>query len=55
MEIACEVGQEDNTVQTNAMINSGATTCFINDEFCKKKGFILVQKKKPIMVEVIGS
>ena len=53
MEIACEVGQGDNTVQTNAMIDSGATSCFIDNAFCENMGFNLVQKRKPITVEVI--
>ena len=53
MEITCEVGQGDNTVQTNAMIDSGATSCFIDNAFCGNMGFELIQKRKPITVEVI--
>src|SRR6201992_2419772 len=53
MEVACKVGQVDNTVQTKAIINSGATSCFIDIQFCRNKGFELIRKQKPITVEVI--
>src|SRR5258708_32509557 len=53
VEITCKVGQADNKVQTKAMIDSGATLCFIDKEFCRNMGFTLMQKKKPITVEVI--
>src|SRR5258708_21369333 len=55
IEITCEVGQADNKVHTKAMIDSGATSCFIDKEFCRNMGFTLTQKKKPITVEVIDS
>src|SRR5258708_32468842 len=55
IEITCEVGQADNKVQTKAMIDSGATSCFIDKEFCRNMGFTLTQKKKPITVKVIDS
>ena len=53
MEVACEVGQGDNTVQTKAMIDSGATSCFIDIQFCRNRGFELIRKQRPITVEVI--
>src|ERR1700753_2640896 len=53
MEVACEVGQGDNTVQTKAIIDSGAMSCFIDIQFCKNRGFKLIRKQKPITVEVI--
>src|SRR5258708_25561501 len=53
IEITCEVGQADNKVQTKAMIDSGAMSCFINKEFCRNMGFTLIQKRKPITVAVI--
>src|SRR5258708_9596567 len=55
IEITCEVVQADNKVQTKAMIDSGATSCFIDKEFCRNMGFTLTQKRKPITVEVIDS
>src|SRR5258708_33424809 len=53
IEITCEVGQEDIKVQTKAMIDSGATSCFIDKDFCRNMGFTLIQKRKPITVQVI--
>src|ERR1700753_3823843 len=35
------------------MINSSITTCFIDIQFCRNRGFKLIRKQKPITVKVI--
>ena len=39
--------------KTKALLDSGASTCFLNEEFAKRHKIRLVQKSKPIHVEVI--
>jgi hypothetical protein len=38
---------------TLALLDSGASTCFLDEEFTKRHKIRLVQKSKPIYVEVI--
>jgi len=40
-------------LQTDALLDSGASACFLDEEFAKLHKFSLVKKPKPVHVEVI--
>ncbi len=43
----------DNHCDTHAMVDSGASDCFIDAELVRQYGLPLCQKKQPVILEVV--
>jgi hypothetical protein len=48
------IKMDSNTIKVRALLDSGASTCFINKDFIDYHKLPLVTKKYPILVEVIN-
>ena len=51
--ISFRVKFDDHSIKVYALLDSGASTCFINKDFAKRHKLPLVTKKCPVSVEVI--
>ena len=53
--IPLRVKFDDHSIKVNALLDSGASTCFIDKDFAERHKLPLVTKKCPVSVEVIDS